>query len=67
MPFYQVLLKGRNRTECLLKALILGDHVSYRLARIRGVDPIEVKPIVSLKKEMENNMKAGVKQRVPDL
>lgn len=67
VPFYQVPLEGRNRTECLLKALMLGDHVSYRLAKLRGVNPIEVKPIVSLKKEMENNMKTGVKQRVPDL
>ena len=67
VPFHQVPLYGKNRTECFLKALILGDHVSYRLAKLRGVNPIEVKPIVSLKKEMENNMKAGVKQRVPDL
>ena len=67
VPFYQVTMDGRNRTECFLKALMLGDHVSYRLAKLRGVNPIEVKPIVSLKKEMENNMKAGVKQRVPDL
>ena len=67
VPFYQVTMDGRNRTEYFLKALMLGDHVSYRLAKLRGVNPIEVKPIVSLKKEMENNMKTGVKQRVPDL
>lgn len=57
VPFHQVLLEGDDRTECFLKALILGDHVSYRLAKARGVNPIEVKPIVSLKKEMENNIK----------
>lgn len=59
VPFYQVPLYGNSRTECFLKALMLGDHVSYRLAKIRGVNPMEVKPIVSLKKEMKNNIKTN--------
>lgn len=52
VPFCQVRIGGHDRTECAMKALMLGDYVSYYLAKLRGVDPIEVKPIVSLKKEM---------------
>ena len=43
------------------------DHVSYRLAKIRGVNPIEVKPIVSLKKEIKNNIKINGSEYIPNL
>lgn len=66
VPFYQISIAGESRTERFLKALILGDHVSYHLAELRGVDPIQVKPIVSLKREMRNNVKIREGQHVPD-
>ncbi len=50
--FYKVNLTGNTRTECVLKGMILGDYVSYYLALMNKVDPIEVEPIRSLKVEI---------------
>ncbi len=49
-----VRIEGTTRAECILKGVMLGDYVSYYLALMNGVDPIEVGPIKSLKAEIEN-------------
>ncbi len=44
--------EGETRTERLLHAVLLGDLVSIELANARGVDPMPVEGIESLKREL---------------
>ncbi len=59
--FYKVNLIGSTRAECVLKGMILGDYVSYYLALMNKVDPIEVEPIKSLKMEITNIRNGNVR------
>ena len=48
-PAVRVEAVGQSRSERLLWALMLGDLVSLELARARGVDPLPIEAIESLK------------------
>lgn len=48
-----VQIAGGSRAECVLKGVMLGDYVSYYLAVMNNLDPIEVWPIKTLKAEIE--------------
>ncbi|MBI0583890.1 MAG: bifunctional phosphoglucose/phosphomannose isomerase [Methanomassiliicoccus sp.] len=45
-------LKGRTPLENVMRGMILGDHVSYYLAMLKGVDPTPVSSISELKKRL---------------
>jgi glucose/mannose-6-phosphate isomerase len=45
-------IKGRTALERSLKAVMLGDYVSLFLASMNGVDPMDIKPILSFKKRL---------------
>jgi len=49
-----VQLEGRSTLENLFHGLILGDMVSYYLARLREIDPTPVDVIVEFKKRIGN-------------
>ena len=45
-----IKISGKTITERSLISIMLGDHVSLRLAMMNNVDPIEVRSIMNLKK-----------------
>jgi len=57
-----VKINGSTRTECVLKGIILGDYVSYYLALLNNLDPIEVWPIKTLKAEIEKRNNGKTEQ-----
>lgn len=58
-----VKINGNTRAECVLKGIILGDYVSYHLALLNNLDPIEVWPIKTLKAEIENRRNENTEQK----
>lgn len=50
VPYLKIKLQGKNRLEKTWRSLILADWVSYHLAKIKKVDPLETKLIDWLKK-----------------
>jgi len=44
---------GHSHSEVLMKAIVLGDFVSYYLALLKGVDPTPVESIIRLKERMK--------------
>jgi glucose/mannose-6-phosphate isomerase len=49
-----VQLEGKNLLENILYGIMLGDMVSFYLARLRGIDPSPVDVIVEFKKRIRN-------------
>ena len=47
---------GSSQIESILKAIMLGDHVSLHAARLKNVDPAEVKAIIELKELIQNRL-----------
>lgn len=45
-------LEGRSPLENSMRGMVLGDHVSYYLAMLKGVDPTPVSSISELKKRL---------------
>jgi len=46
--------EGRDRIQRMFWAIMLGDFISYYLAELTGVDPLPVKRIEYLKKQLSN-------------
>ena len=53
-PTIRIEAAGESRSERLLWTLMLGDLVSLKLAEARGVDPLPIKSIDSLKSALGN-------------
>jgi len=51
-----VSIRGKNVTERSLRAVMIGDYVSIYLASMKGVDPLDVGPIRSLKKKISEHL-----------
>ena len=47
-----VRLGGSSTLENMFRAIILGDYVSINMARMRGIDPAEVRPVMQLKAKL---------------
>ncbi len=45
-------LEGRSNLESVMRGIVLGDHVSYYLAMLQGIDPTPVSSISELKKRL---------------
>lgn len=45
-------LKGETSLESVMRGIVLGDHVSYYLAMLQGIDPTPVSSITELKKRL---------------
>ncbi|MBK9335223.1 MAG: bifunctional phosphoglucose/phosphomannose isomerase [Lewinellaceae bacterium] len=50
----EVFSKGKSAAENMLYLVHLGDWMSFHLARVRQVDPVEIKVIEYLKNELAN-------------
>jgi len=51
-----ISIRGKTVTERSLRAVMLGDYVSIYLASMKGVDPIDVGPIRTLKKKVSEHL-----------
>lgn len=47
-------IDGATPLESMFRAIILGDYVSVCMAKIRGIDAAEVKPVIQLKAKLHN-------------
>lgn len=47
-----VEIEGATTLECIMRGIVLGDHVSYYLAMLNGVDPTPISSIFELKKRL---------------
>ena len=45
-------IEGRSSLESVMKGVVLGDHVSYYLAMLKGIDPTPIPSISELKKRL---------------
>ena len=45
-------LEGKTSLESVMRGIVLGDHVSYYLAMLQGIDPTPVSSISELKKRL---------------
>lgn len=50
----EVTAKGNSKTEQFIYLINIGDWISLYLAELKGIDPVEVKVIDHLKKELAN-------------
>lgn len=58
-----VKINGSTRAECVLKGMMLGDYVSYYLALLNRLDPVEVWPIKTLKAEIERRQNGNTERK----
>lgn len=54
---FELYGRGKSKLAKMLSALYFGDHVSFYLAILNGVDPMPVKTISRLKSEAEKRVK----------
>lgn len=45
-------IEGRSSLESVMRGIVLGDHVSYYLAMLKGIDPTPIPSISELKKRL---------------
>jgi glucose/mannose-6-phosphate isomerase len=53
----EIWSEGKSKLAKMMSFIFLGDILSYKLAILNKVDPVEVKNIVILKKRLEDKMK----------
>ncbi|MEO0182985.1 MAG: SIS domain-containing protein, partial [candidate division WOR-3 bacterium] len=52
LKYYDITPEGRNLLEQIFWAIMLGDFLSYHLARLMKIDPLPVTRIDYLKKRL---------------
>lgn len=51
-PFTCIELGGGSSLEDMFRAIVLGDYISVFMARDRGIDPAEVRPVMQMKRKL---------------